>query len=242
MSKKYKSLFFDLDNTLWDFEKNSLEALRQTFLKYNLHARVSNFEGFHQLYSRINENYWKDYRNKLISKQQLTSRRFQDTFDSFTLNGIDAAQFNEDYLRIMPGYNILIDGAVDLLNYLQGKGYKMYIITNGFHEVQHNKLEVSGLIKYFDRVFISEDIKAPKPNREIFEYALKSSNSSKKFSLMIGDSWESDIMGAINFGMDQVYYSPNDKVKLSLGEKTGTSISKPRTIKINKLIQLQGIL
>ena len=115
---------------------------------------------------------------------------------------------NQTYLDQMPSQTKLIDGAREILDYLHGK-YEMAIITNGFKEVQHHKIQRSQLSKYFTKIFISEDIGAQKPKKEIFEHAIKSMNAPKKSALMIGDSWEADILGARNFGIDQIYYHPN---------------------------------
>ena len=107
----------------------------------------------------------------------------------------------------MPRQNHLNNGVLDLLGYLKQKNYQLSIITNGFREVQHKKLETSGLAGFFDKVFISENIKTPKPGKEIFEYAIKSTNAKKSKSIMVGDDWEVDILGAVNYGIDSIYYS-----------------------------------
>ncbi len=242
MNKKYKYIFFDLDNTLWDFKRNSFEALKITFSKYQLGNWVKDYNLFYQVYSQFNENYWAAYRDKQITKQELIFRRFQDTFDHFGIEGVDTIQFNGDYLDIMPSQKLLVDGAEYVLDYLKGKGYKLYIITNGFHEVQHRKMETSGLKNYFDKVFISEDVKSPKPNREIFDYALKSTNSTKKQSLMIGDSWDSDIIGAMQVGMDQVYYMGENNKEPALAEDKKEPSKKNQTIIIENLAQLKDFL
>ena len=137
---------------------------------------------------------------------------------------------NEAYLAEMPGLTKLVDGAKELLDYLQGK-YEMAVITNGVKEVQHKKIIQSGLAKYFEKLFISEEIGSTKPKREIFEHAIKSMNARKKNSLMIGDSWEADILGARNFGIDQIYYNPrlnsNDldpDLDANISNKTGANI------------------
>jgi putative hydrolase of the HAD superfamily len=236
--RKYKALFFDLDNTLWDFEKNSFFALRETFRLYRLNFEDNKFDQVHSVYIRHNELLWDLYRKQEISKNELTWKRFHKTFDELGISGIDPDEFNTTYLDEMPKQKFLVEGAKEMLDYLYLR-YKLYIITNGFREVQYKKLENSGLSCYFKKVFISEDIKAPKPNPEFFEYAIKSANARKKESLIIGDDWDVDIIGAYNFGIDQVHYSEENE-KFIIGD--GKIHNKPVTYKINSLSQLSTFL
>ncbi len=164
------------------------------------------FEEFYAAYSRHNKDLWDAYRKNQVKKKELTFQRFQFTFDDLNISGIDANKMNELYLHEMPKQNQLVDGTLELLNILKTKNYKLFIITNGFKEVQYKKLQSSGLESYFTKVFISEEVRTPKPSREIFEYALKSANAKKSRSLMIGDDWEVDVLGALRFGMDAVHY------------------------------------
>jgi len=205
MNKKYTHLFFDLDNTLWDFKTNSLHAMQATFRHYHLDETGLEFERFFEVYNEHNHRLWDEYRKKEVKKKELTRLRFQLTFDDLKINGIDPQEMNDVYLEEMPRQTFLIEGAEDLLQKLKGAGYKMFIITNGFIEVQHKKMESSGLKPYFEKVFISEEVKVPKPGRDIFEHAIKSTNAKKSKSLMIGDDWDVDIKGALNFGIDAVF-------------------------------------
>jgi putative hydrolase of the HAD superfamily len=207
MRKKYTHLFFDLDNTLWDFKTNSRYAMQETFKMLALEKRGAKFDAFFDVYCGHNDSLWQAYRKKEVTKKELTRQRFQLTFNTFSITGVDALEMNDLYLKVMPKQSHLIEGAIEILDYVKSKGYRLFIITNGFKEVQHEKLKQSGLQSYFEKVFISEEIKMPKPGREIFEYAIKSSNAKKKNSLMIGDDWEVDIYGAANFGIDAVYYN-----------------------------------
>ncbi len=208
--RKYEHIFFDLDNTLWDFTANSKLALKQTALDFGILNDSFSFEDFFSFYIELNEKLWKEYRNKNFTKAELVKIRFQKTLDNFNVNDVDPLLMNERYLENMPKQNQLVEGAIETLDYLKSRGYQMHIITNGFKEVQHQKLQNSGLDKYFDKVFISEEIQAPKPDKRIFQHALKSCNARKSKSIMIGDSWDVDIIGARNLGMDQVYYSKNE--------------------------------
>lgn len=206
--KQYTHIFFDLDNTLWDFEKNSFFAMQNTCNYFNLNFDGNQFENFFEVYSKHNHFLWSEYRNKNIGKKELTKKRFQKTLEELNIEGINPELMNKIYLEEMPKQKHLNKGSIEILNYLKGKRYKLYIITNGFREVQFKKLKSSGLKTYFQKCFISEDVKTPKPGKEIFEYAIKSSNARKSKSLMIGDDWDVDVLGALNFGIDAVYYNP----------------------------------
>lgn len=238
--KKYTHIFFDLDNTLWDFNQNSFYAMRTTFDKFATKVQNIEFGQFFEIYSKHNHALWTEYGNKNIGKKELIRKRFQNTFDELKIDSIDAEQMNSFYLKEMPKQKILNDGALDILHYLRNKRYQLFIITNGFKEVQNKKLENSGLKSFFQKVFISEDIKTPKPGVGIFEYAIKSANAKKAGSLMIGDNWEGDILGAVGFGIDSVYFT-TEKGKLekqkNIGMKTKNSIYI-----IDHLIHLRDIL
>lgn len=206
--KKYQYIFFDLDNTLWDFNKNSFYALKEAFHHFNLSEQEVNYETFHEVYIKLNYYFWQEYRKKTILKKDLIRLRFEKTFEELKFFGIDPLEMNDYYLSVMPNQKKLVEGTEDILDYLKSKGCSLYIITNGFREVQHKKLENSGLAHYFSKVFISEDIKSPKPSKEIFEYAIKSANAKKSSSLMVGDDLDTDVAGALNIGIDAVHFCP----------------------------------
>lgn len=239
MQKKYTHLFFDLDNTLWDFKTNSFHALQFTFNHFQLDKGTLDFQTFYEVYSQHNDHLWDKYRKKEIKKKELTRLRFQLTLGDLGLSGIDPEEMNDRYLQEMPRQTFLIDGAEELLKKLKKAGYRLFIITNGFVEVQHKKLESSGLKPFFDKVFISEELKVPKPGREIFEYAIKSTNAKKSNSLMIGDDWEVDILGALHAGIDAIYYSPQ---KNGREEELSQLNSKNRLIVIRELSQISSEL
>ncbi|MBN2635740.1 MAG: YjjG family noncanonical pyrimidine nucleotidase [Prolixibacteraceae bacterium] len=205
MNKKYTHIFFDLDNTLWDFEKNSKKAMEETFGFYEL-KNQADFELFFKIYTKNNIELWNKYRNKELGKKELIVKRFKNTFSETSISGIDPEEMNNHYLKVMPKQKVLIDGAIDILEYLKKKNYQLSVITNGFREVQTEKIISSGLHSFFFKVFVSEDVKTPKPGREIFEYAMKSSNAKKSKCIMIGDDWEVDIIGALNVGFDAIHY------------------------------------
>jgi putative hydrolase of the HAD superfamily len=207
--RKYDHLFFDLDNTLWDFATNSELAMKQTLEEFNLLTQLPSFNLFFEVYEQINHSLWNDYHIKKISKQNLIIERFSRSLQNFNIADLNWEELNRKYLENMALQTGLFAGTVETLTTLKEKGYNMHIITNGFKEVQHKKLNNCGLSGFFSNVFISEEIQTTKPHRQIFEHSLKSVNASKKKSVMIGDSWETDIEGALSFGIDQVMFTNN---------------------------------
>lgn len=205
MNKKYTHIFFDLDNTLWDFERNSRNAMHVAFHLFKI-DKLTTFDLFFETYNRHNHSLWESYRNKEVGKKDLTYLRFQNSFDELDIKDVNADEMNTLYLTEMPKQRELNEGAIEILNYLKKKRYHLNIITNGFKEVQYKKIESSGLAPYFDKIFISEDIKSPKPERGIFEFSIKSTNARKINSIMIGDDLDVDIMGAVKYGIDAILY------------------------------------
>jgi putative hydrolase of the HAD superfamily len=209
MNHKYRHLLFDLDHTLWDFHTNSADTLQELFDEFKLSNHFPDFDTFHSVYEEHNLKLWSKYRDGLITKKDLNFERFNYPL---TTVGIDnpsiAVKFAEEYLRRSPLKKLLMPGAIEILEYLKPK-YKMHIITNGFLEVQNRKLEVSGLSSFFDKIFISEIIGVQKPDSRFFEYVIKNLDVSKKDCIVIGDSYEADILGAQNFGLHHVFYNAN---------------------------------
>lgn len=238
--KKYTHLFFDLDNTLWNFDVNSYHAMQASFSHYNLQTGKCNFDLFFTVFSENNKLLWDQYRQGTIQKKELIRLRFQQTFEALSITDVDAIEMNEHYLGEMPKQKKLMPGAKVLLDYLTSKGYALFIITNGFSQVQQKKMEAAGILKYFRKIFVSEAVKAPKPAKQIFEYALKSAHAPKAFSLMIGDDYHSDISGALNFGMDAVYLTHDiNSLTSELFEKKQT---RARLYQINELQELAQLV
>ena len=238
----YTHLFFDLDNTLWDFNSNSYDALYDALKKMDLLSRIGDYDKYFSVYEEVNERLWALYRDNKMSKNVLRGLRFEESLElhGTPMPGIGDT-INEAYLTEMPKQLRLVPGAIRVLDYLHHK-YRMAIITNGFREVQVDKLDQSGLTKYFDKMFISEEVGAQKPHRLIFEHAVKSMNAPKKKSLMIGDSWDADIVGAMQFGMDQVYYCPKTDKLASPGADASGQPTRTKTTVIAHLEQLLDLL
>lgn len=202
---KIEHIFFDLDHTLWDFERNS--AL--TFQKILPEAGVTlEFDQFITSYIPINAKYWKLYRDEKVSKVDLRYSRLKETFDAIDLDVSDDVinHLSEEYITQLPNFNYLFDGTFEILDYLQEK-YELHIITNGFEEVQTLKMETSGILHYFKEIITSESVGVKKPNSKVFHYALEKANTRPEISMMIGDNLEADIQGAMNVGMNVLHYN-----------------------------------
>ena len=204
---KYKHLFFDLDHTLWDFNSNSRHTLQELHTCFNLYDRgISDFDSFHKNYLAHNEKLWERYRNGYIKVDELRWKRMWHTLIDFKIGDEQLARsMGARFLELLPSRNILFPDTIEVLNYLSDKGYQLHLITNGFEETQHCKLRNSGLDGFFTHVITSEGSNSLKPKKEIFEYAFQKTNAALAQSIMIGDSIEVDIQGAINAGIDQVY-------------------------------------
>lgn len=225
-AKTYRHLYFDLDRTLWDYETNAYEALRQVYEEFNLEPAFGNYDNLWQSFSRHNDSLWIQYQRGTLRKEALRVRRFELALLEHKIKDkVLAEKLNESFLNISPRKAGLTPGAGETLEYLKSKSYHMYILTNGFTQIQETKMESSGLNPYFEKMFTTENTNSHKPKRGIFEYALKSVHARKAESLMIGDDLEVDIIGARNFGMDQVYFNPqmtphNEKVTYEIASLT----------------------
>jgi putative hydrolase of the HAD superfamily len=199
-------LFFDLDRTLWDFDSNSVLALKEIFTDRKI-AQIANcnFTDFKTFYTEYNKKLWDMYKYQKIEKEDLRLERFHGTLKHF---GIDsprlAAKISDDYVKISPQKTKLFPNVIDVLRQLKSR-YELHIITNGFSEVQFIKLKNSGLSPFFNKIITSEMVGYQKPNERIFHFALKTANVKPKDAIMIGDDQDSDIRGAQKIGMDQLF-------------------------------------
>ncbi len=209
MGKPYKHLFFDLDHTLWDFDKNSEKALRQLYHEFELSGRgIEDFDALFRSYNVHNDKLWDRYRNGFIKRDELRWKRMWLMLLDFKV--ADTALANEistAYLEILPMQTLLVPHAKEVLEHCKGR-YEMHLITNGFETTQRLKLQYSGIARYFNQLITSEKSNSMKPHGDIFTYALKASDATVENSIMIGDAIDIDILGAINAGWDTVYYNP----------------------------------
>ncbi|MBA4155163.1 YjjG family noncanonical pyrimidine nucleotidase [Flavobacterium sp.] len=214
MFKNKTDIFFDLDHTLWDFEKNSALAFEKIFEKHQLDL---NLEEFLLHYIPTNLKYWKLYRDEKISQEDLRYHRLKEVFDLMNKEVVDEMihLLSHEYIYYLPQFNYLYEGAWEILDYLFPK-YKLHIITNGFQTVQAGKLKNSNIEHFFQTITNSEMAGVKKPNPLIFEYALKKANATKSKSIMIGDSLEADIEGALNVGLDAIFFN---EFNVSVDEK-----------------------
>ncbi len=210
----YKHLFFDLDHTIWDFDKNAEETLHELYNTYNLNnLGLHSADAFIEIYTKNNHQLWADYHVGKISKEVLRSTRFSKTFIELGVSpDLIPINFENDYVLICPTKTNLFPHAHDTLSYLQEK-YTLHIISNGFKESTELKIGNTDLAKYFSTIFISEIIGFNKPDKAIFEHALSTTNAVVAESMMIGDSIEADIRGAQNYGMKAIYFNPARKDK-----------------------------
>lgn len=204
--KEYKCVFFDLDHTLWDYETNSEEALRELVDRYELN--IASFEEFYATFVEINTAIWNDYDRGLIGKEVIRHERFNRIFQKVGINNYQLSlEFSESYINESPRKPNLVAHAKDVLDYLLPR-YPLYIITNGFDEIQATKLASSGITNYFKGVVTSARAGCKKPEKEIFEFALRENGFVCSDSIMIGDNLLTDIAGARNASVDTVYYNP----------------------------------
>ena len=203
---KIQHIFFDLDHTLWDFDTNSTLAFDKIFKERYPSIDTNEFV---RVYSPINHACWKLYQVDQISHEQLRYKRLKDTFDalSFTISDAEIDQIATDYIHYLPENNQLFEGAEEILTYLFDK-YTLHIITNGFSEVQYKKIHNSGISAFFTTITHSEKAGVKKPHPLIYECALQAANASKENSIMIGDCIEADVKGALDFGMDAIFFNP----------------------------------
>ncbi|MFM8433587.1 MAG: YjjG family noncanonical pyrimidine nucleotidase [Bacteroidota bacterium] len=208
-----RHIFFDLDNTIWDFEKSSHATLSELFEKYELTSLgVKSFEQFHTAYKHRNELLWEEYRLGKIDKATLRDKRFAFTFWDMGLDPETAPEgLADDYVSIGPRRSHLFPHAHETLTYLQKK-YDLHIITNGFLEAQTIKMEAADLNKYFKEIIISEQTGYKKPDIRIFRYSMEKAVAYEEECLMIGDGLEVDVIGAQKAGWKAIYFNPKGLV------------------------------
>lgn len=203
----YQHLFFDLDHTLWDFETNARQTLEQLYGQFSLKEKgVLDLEEMYERYGYHNDRLWERYRQGTIRQDELRWKRMYFTLLDFKIgNETMAKEMSRVFLDLLPTRNALFPYTHEILQYLQNKGYALHLITNGFEEVQHQKIKNAGLQPYFGSVITSEGSNSLKPHPDIFAFALQQTGAEKASSIMLGDSFDADIQGAMDFGMDQVF-------------------------------------
>jgi putative hydrolase of the HAD superfamily len=234
---KYKHLFFDLDHTIWDFESNARATLEELYSSLKLEERgVDDFNLFYKNYLAYNEMLWERYRKGFIKQDELRIKRMRLALLDFKIaDEVLAEKMNTQFLDLLPTRTILFPYCKEIMNYLTEKNYKLHLITNGFEKTQHSKLKYSGLDKYFTEVITSEGSNSLKPNKEIFEFAFQKTGALPEQSIMIGDTIDVDIAGAVNAGIDQVH------VNHLTSEPVPVLDNKLPTYTVYSLKELEGI-
>lgn len=229
----YKDLFFDLDHTLWDFELNSKETMQELYINHNIAALgITDFDAFFNSYTAHNHRLWDRYAKGFIKQEELRWKRIYLSLLDFKIaNEPLSRAMSVEFLQILPTKKKLFPHTIEILNYLKGKDYNMHLITNGFESVQFQKIQNAKIAHYFTKVITSEASNSLKPNKEIFEYALKSSNATLSKSIMIGDNETADIQGGINIGMDTIFVN-----------HLNVAPTLPATYTITHLKELEAIL
>ena len=228
MNKKINNIFFDLDHTLWDFDKNSKHTFKKILTENQINIDI---DVFLKTYIPINTDYWKLYRENNISKDKLRYGRLSDTFKALDRDVSTKIiyKLSDDYIKYLSSFNFLIDETIPILKYLDSR-YKLHIITNGFQEVQNLKLINSGIDHFFKTITNSEMAGVKKPNQKIFQLAINKAKTDFNSSIMIGDNLEADIYGALNVGMDAILFNYH-KIRVPKGVNS-----------IDKLNQLKDYL
>jgi YjjG family noncanonical pyrimidine nucleotidase len=204
-----KDVFFDLDHTLWDFDRNSELTFESIFNKN--HPTIET-KTFIQKYVPINQACWKLYQYDKITHDELRYNRLKHSFDAlnYAISDEEIEIIAQEYITGLPENNHLFDGTIEILDYLN-KGYKLHIITNGFADVQYKKINNSKIASYFQTITNSEMAGVKKPNSLIFEYALDLAKAQKETSIMIGDCLEADVQGALNAGLQAIFFNANNQ-------------------------------
>jgi putative hydrolase of the HAD superfamily len=231
----YTDLFLDFDDTLYDTHGNAVIALHELFETLQVGQYFADPEVFYDEYWKANIDLWTRYSKEEITRDYLIVERFRrplsfgkglDPTEEYCLKASDLFL---DYCSSKPG---LVEGAHELVDYLKNKGYRMHICSNGFHEVQYKKLRACGLFDYFDTIILSEDAGANKPSKLFFDYALQKSGAVKAKTLMIGDNFNTDILGAKQAGFDTAYFN----------RFPDYPAPEPATFEVTNLSQLMDIL
>lgn len=213
MDKRYKHIFFDLDHTLWDFNRNSAATLSRIYKEYNLvDLGITDEKDFFDRYTKHSDMLWARFRTGTINREALRWKRFWLTLLDYKIGDSALAhELSTAYLEILPTQTLLTPYSKEILDYCQ-EDYTMHLITNGFDTTQKMKLHFSGIAQYFSEIITSEKSNSMKPKPGIFEFALETTGATIEESIMIGDAIDVDILGASNAGWDQVYYNP-EKIK-----------------------------
>ena len=207
---RYHDLFMDFDDTLYDTHGNAVIALRETFQAFHLERYFPNPQVFYDAYWLANIDLWTRYSRGEITRDYLIVERFRRPLSEgqgLEVNEALCLDMSDRFLDFCSTKSGVVDGAHELMDYLRQRGYRMHITSNGFHEVQYKKLAACGLRDYFDTIILSEDAGVNKPSPAFFDYALRQSGATRETTLMVGDNLQTDIIGALNSGIDALLFN-----------------------------------
>ncbi|MDR0420345.1 MAG: YjjG family noncanonical pyrimidine nucleotidase [Prevotellaceae bacterium] len=230
---KYKHILFDLDRTLWDFDTDTRDTVKEIFYNCRLDETITDFDEWFRTYKMHNIRLWEDYALGKITKTTLRNTRFYLAFKDFGIDDKELGiKFGEKFIEKIPDRTTLFPNTHEVLTYLVNKKYQLHVVTNGFNEIQFKKMEAADIKKYFTKIFTAENTGYNKPHSKFFQYVISSLHSSKKEAIIVGDDFVSDISGAKKFGIDQIYLK---------SANVPEPPEKP-TFLINSLIELKNIL
>ena len=240
--KQYTDLFIDFDDTLYDTHGNAVIALRELFDTLQLGRWFPEPQVFYDRYWEANIDLWTRYSRGEITRDYLIVERFRRPLLASELYRAEgnasqstlrfSLKMNDLFLDFCSSKPGLVEGARDLMDYLRGKGYRLHMCSNGFHEVQYKKLRACGLDGYFQTIILSEDAGANKPSPQFFDYAMQQTQAQKTTTLMIGDNFQTDILGAKRYGLDVAYFNRFPEYPAA----------EPVNYEVTQLRQLMGIL
>lgn len=208
--EKYKDLFIDFDDTLYDTHGNAVIALAETFEAFRLERYFDDPQTFYDAYWTANIDLWTRYSRGEITRDYLIVERFRRPLsvgNGLEVNENLCLEMSDRFLDFCSSKPGVVEGAHELMEHLRRRGYRMHMTSNGFHEVQYKKLAACGLRDYFDTIILSEDAGVNKPSPQYFDYALRQSGAMRESTLMIGDNLQTDILGALNAGIDAILFN-----------------------------------